>query len=90
MASHDFRHSAQLENEGVADFIQRLEKTFQIAYGQHKLKTEMRDTLLYGQLMEELKYELVRGPSVSGAQTYKELCTAAKSEECRLAALKKY
>ena len=89
MAAQDFRHSAQLENESVADFIRRLEKTFQIAYGRDKLKTETRDTLLYGQLMEGLKYELVRGPSVSGAQTYKELCTAAKSEERQLAALRK-
>jgi hypothetical protein len=67
MAAQDFRHSAQLENEGVADFIRRLEKTFHIAYGRDKLKAETRDTLLYGQLMEGLKYELVRGPSVSGA-----------------------
>ena len=35
-----FRHSAQLENESVADFIRGLEKTFQIAYGRDKLKTE--------------------------------------------------
>ena len=89
MAAQDFRHAAQLENEGVADFIRRLEKTFQIAYGRDKLKTETRDTLLYRQLMEGLKYELVRGPSLSGAQTYKELCTATKSEERRLAALRK-
>ena len=46
---------------------------FQIAYGRDKLKIETQDTLLYGQLMEGLKYELVRGPSVSDAQTYKEL-----------------
>ena len=89
MAVQDFRHSSQVEHESVADFIRRLEKTFQIAYGRDKLKTETRDTLLYGQLMERLKYELVRGPSVSGAQTYKELCTAAKSEQHWLAALKK-
>lgn len=89
MSAQDFHHSAQLENESVADFIRRLEKTFQVAYGRDKLKTEMQDTLLYGQLMEGLKYELVRGPSVSGAQTYKELCTATNSEERRLAALRK-
>ena len=87
MAAQDFRHSAQLESESVADFIRRLEKTYQIAYGRDQLKPETRDTLLYGQLQEGLKYELVRGPAVSGAQTYKELCTAAKSEERRLAAL---
>lgn len=40
-------------------------------------------------LLQSKHYELVRGPAVSGAQTYKELCTAAKSEERRLAALRK-
>lgn len=89
MAAKDFHHSTQLENESVADFIRRLERTFQIAYGRDKLKTVTRDTMLYGQLMEGLKYELVQGPSVSGAQTYKDLCTAAKNEEHRLAALRK-
>ena len=78
MAAQDFHHAVQLENESVADFVRRLEKTFQIAYGRDKLKPETRDTLLYGQLQEGLKYKLVRGPAVSGAQTYKELCTAAK------------
>ncbi|MCG8626563.1 MAG: hypothetical protein MJE68_31755 [Proteobacteria bacterium] len=77
MAAHDFCHLAYLENEGVADFIRRLEKMFHIAYGWDKLT---RDPLLYGQLMEQLMYKLVRGP-VSGAQTYKELYTAAMSEE---------
>lgn len=66
----------------VADFVRRLERMFQVAYGWDKLKTETGDTLLYGQLMEE-------GPSVLGSQTYKELCTATKSEERQLAALRK-
>lgn len=53
------------------------------------MSQETRDTLLHGQLQEGLKYELMRGPAVSGAQTYKELCLAAKNEEKRLAELKK-
>ena len=74
MAAQDFHHSAQLEGESVADFIQRLKKTYQIAYiyGQDWLKPETGDTLLYGQLQEGLKYERVRGPAVLGAQIYNE------------------
>ena len=50
------------------------------------MSTETRDTLLYSQLQEGLRYDLMRG---SGAQTYKELCLAAKNEEKRLAELRK-
>ena len=45
--------------------------------------------LLYGQLQEGLSYSLIESPSVSGAQSYRELCIAAKKEEQRLAELKK-
>ena len=55
MEAQDFRNSAQLESESVADFIRRLEKTYQIVYGRDRLKPEMRDTRLYGQLQEGLK-----------------------------------
>ena len=54
------------------------------------MSTETRDTLLHGQLQEGLKYDVMRAPSVSGAQGCKELCLAAKNEEKRLAELKKY
>ena len=50
---------------------------------------ETRDTLLHGQLQEGLKYDIMKAPSVSGAQTYKQLCLAAKNEEKRLAELKR-
>ncbi len=79
MAAQDFRHSTQRDGECVADFIRRLEKTFQIAYGRDNLARETRYTLLYGQLQEGLHYEVMRGPSVSGAQSYKELCAVAKA-----------
>ena len=50
---------------------------------------ETRDTLLHGQLQEGLKYDIMKAPSVSGAQTYKQLCLVAKNEEKRLAELRK-
>ncbi len=70
----------QREAESVADFVRRPQKTFQIAYGRYKLAKEMRDNLLHGQFHEGLRYEL---PNMSGAQSYKELCAAAKGEERR-------
>ena len=39
MAAQDFRHSAQLESESVADFIRRLEEAYQIAYGRDRDET---------------------------------------------------
>ena len=45
--------------------------------------------LLYGQLQEGLSYSLMESPLVSGAQSYRELCIAAKKEERRLAELQK-
>ena len=73
LAAQDFRHTLQREGESVADFIRRLERTFRIAYGRESMSSDTRDTLLHGQLQEALRYELMRAPAVSGAQTYKEL-----------------
>lgn len=50
---------------------------------------ETRSALLYGQLQDGLKYEIMRAPSVSGSQTYKELCLATCNEEKQLAELRK-
>ena len=88
MAAQDFRHSIQKSGEAVSDFIRRLEKTYQVAYGKDDLNTATRDALLYGQLYEGLRYDIMLSPAVSGSQGYKELCTAAKGEERRLAALR--
>ena len=52
------------------------------------MSSETRDTLLYGQLQEWLRYELMRAPAVSGATEYNGLCVAAKNEK-RLSDLKK-
>ena len=67
----------------------RLERTFQTANGRDKMSVETRDTLLYGQLQEGIRLQLMRGPAVSGAKDYQELCMASKNEEKRLANLKK-
>ena len=76
-------------NEKVNDFISRIEKTFRRAYGHDSMLSETRDALLYAQFQEGLKYELMKAPAVSGASDYQTLCVAAKSEEQRLAELKK-
>ena len=89
LAAQDFRHTSQAEDEKVADFIRRLERTFNVAYGREGMSAETRDTLLHGQLQDGLKHELMRAAAVSGAQSYKALCLAARNEEKRLAELKK-
>ena len=53
------------------------------------MSSETKEAILYGQLQEGLRLELLRGPAVSGALGYKELCVAAKGEERRLLELKK-
>ena len=50
---------------------------------------ETRDALLYAQLQEGLKYDLMNAPTVSGVLDYQALCVAAKSEERKLAGLRK-
>ena len=89
LAAQDFRHTIQGSDEKVTDFVRRLERTFQVAYGRDGLPATTRDALLHGQLHEGLRYEIMQGPSVSGASSYKELCMSAKNEERRLAELRK-
>ena len=87
LAGQDFRHAMQEGSESVADFVRRLERLFQIAYGREGLTVQTRDTLLYSQLQEGLRYNLIKSPAVSGADSYKQLCIAAKHEEKRLSEL---
>ncbi len=68
LAAQDFHHTLQKEGEAVSDFIKRLEHTFCIAYGRDAMATDIRDTLLHGQLQEGLRFELMRALAVSGAQ----------------------
>ena len=85
----DFRHASQKTTEIVSDFVTQLERVFQIAFGHEKLSNETRDMLLYGYLQEGLLYSLMQSPTVSGAQSYRELCLVAKKKEKRLAELRK-
>ena len=89
VAAQDFRHLSQQTVESVADFICRLEKTFRRAYGHEQMSEETRNTLLYGQLNEGLKYNLIKAPAVSGASEYQQLCVAARNEERRQSELVK-
>ena len=89
LAGQDFTHTTQGEAEPVANFIRRLERVFQVAYGCANMSTETKEAILYGQLREGLRMEILHGPAVSGALGYRELCTAAKNEEQKLLELKK-
>ena len=89
VAAQDFRHLSQAEGEPVSKFISRLESLFKVAYGKDNMGSDTREVLLYGQLQEGLRYEIIKSPVVSGARSYKELCTAAHNEEKRLTGLKK-
>ena len=89
LAAQEIRHTTQGDTEKVADFIRRLEHTFNVAYGREDMSVETRDTLLHGQLQDGLKHDFMQAPAVSGAQTYRKLCLAARNEKKRLAELKK-
>ena len=89
LSALDFHHAMQKDSEAVADYIRRLECTFQIGFGRGKMSIETRNALLYGQLQSGLAFELSKSPAVSGARNYEELCIAAKNEESRLAELEK-
>ena len=53
------------------------------------MSVETREMLLHSQLQEDLRYDVMRASSVSGEQSYEELCLAVKNEEKRMAELRK-
>ena len=89
MAAQDFRHATQHKGESVSDFIRRVEQLFKLVYGKDEMSEETRGTLLHGQLQEDLIYDIMKAPAVSGCRGYKELCLAARNEEKRLIELAK-
>ena len=89
LAAQEFRNALQREKESVSDYVTRLERSFQIAYGRDRLTPETRDAFLYSQLQAGLKLALMECPAVSGSLSYKQLCVAAKQEENRLIELKR-
>jgi len=85
LAALHFRHITQKETESVSDFIRRLEHTFQIVFGPDPMSAETTDVLLYGMLQDGFRLDPVSmAPAISGAQSYQELCVAAKNEERQL------
>ena len=89
LAAQDFRHATQERSETVADYIRRIERAFQLAYGRDGMLRETREMILFTQLQEGLLYRLLESPAVSGAKSYTELSLAAKNEEKRQAELEK-
>ena len=89
VAVQDFRHVCQNETEMVTDYIRRLERCYHLAYGRDKLTAETKEAILFGQLQAGLSYQILKCPAVSGSQSYKGLCTAAKAEEKRIAELRR-
>ena len=54
------------------------------------MSADTRDALLYGKLQDDLWIDLVsKAPVISEAQSYQELCIAAKNEERWLVELKR-
>ena len=89
LAAQDFRHATQKKSESVADYIRRIERAFQLAYGRDAMSRETRAMILFTQLQEGLLYRLLESPAVSGAKSYTELNLAAKNEEKRQIELEK-
>ena len=89
VAAQDFCHLSQAEGESVSKLISHVESLFKVAYGKDNMGSDTREVLLYRQLQEGLRYEIIKSPAVSGARSYKELCTAAHNEEKRLNRSKK-
>jgi len=65
LATQDFQHLRQEDSENVSDFIPKLEHTFKLAYGRDPMLRETRATLLYGQMQNGLKDELMAAPAVT-------------------------
>lgn len=81
LAGQDFQHTSQGVYELVANFVRRLQRTFNIAYGWDRVIQETKEAFLFGQLQEGLRLELLRGPEVSWTLGYRELCAAAKTDQ---------
>jgi len=65
----------------VSDFICKLEHTFKLAYGRDLMLIETRAALLYVQMQNGLKDEFMAAPTVSGVQSYDQLCLSARNEK---------
>jgi len=89
LAAQDFSNVLQYDRGSVSDYITRLERSFQIAYGREQLSAETREAFLFSQLQAGLKLSIMESPAVSGSLSYKPLCVAAKQEEKHLSGLRR-
>ena len=78
LAAQDFCHTVQRESEAVGDFVRRLERTFQIAYGRDPMSAKTRNTLLHSQLQEGLRYEILKAPAVYQAHSPIRSCASPR------------
>ena len=46
LVAQDFRHALQHESESVSDYVMRLERLFQIAYGRDGMSIDSRGTFV--------------------------------------------
>ena len=83
IAAQGYCHLVQHNGESVVDFISQLERTSCKVYGHENMSMKTHNTLLYGQLHEGLRCNLLKSPAVSGAIGYTQLCVAARTEERR-------
>ena len=88
VAVQEFRHLMQAKTETVSDYIRHVERAYRIAH-RKEVQPETREALLFMQMREGLREEIIRAPQVSGCQRYSELCQAAKFEEKRLVEIRK-
>jgi hypothetical protein len=70
LAAQELQRVSQVQDESIADYIRRLKKMFRMAYGGDKISAETRDALLFSQMQEGLKYELMVSLAVLGATEY--------------------
>ena len=89
LAAQDFCNALQYDKESVSDYITRLKRSFQIAYGREQLSAETKEAFLFSQLQAGLKLSIMESPAVSESLSYKPLCVAAKQEEKRLSDLRR-
>ena len=63
LATQNFWHATQKNSKTMADYICRMERAFQLAYGWDGMLRETRETMLLTQLQESLLYWLVKSPA---------------------------
>jgi hypothetical protein len=48
LGEQDFQHAFQRDNEPIADFVRKLQRTFNITYGRDRMSKETKEAILFG------------------------------------------